>query len=222
MIQASSGASNRVNNLQKGKTNTLSGIVIPYYYAIKKGFKLNESKNSIPHEIDIKFNGKLRDYQIIPYNDTLNTLKTEGGCLLSQRTGSGKTVCSIHLISELKVKTLIVVNKEFLLNQWIERIKQYTNLTEIGKIQGDKVNIEPPIVIGMLQSMALKNYPYQIFEQFDFVIFDEVHNLAGDIFSNVLFYIGKKRYILGLSATPERLDGMEKYIFMAFKQDFGL
>ena len=184
------------------------GINIPYYYALKKNIKINEKKTTT-NPININFNTELREQQVPPFTAALNTLKEEGACVLSAKTGSGKTVKSIKLIAELKVKTLIIVNKEFLLNQWIERIKQFTDITKVGILQGNKVETDYPIVIGMLQSIALKNYPYEVLSSFDFIIYDEVHNLAGDVFSNALFYIGKKRYSLGLSATPERLDGLE-------------
>lgn len=200
--QASGGASSLEGTGKKG-------IIIPYYYAIKNNIKINESISLDSCTININFKGSLREHQLEAFNDTLNTLKNEGACLLSQKTGSGKTVLSIKMIETLKVRTLIVVNKEFLMNQWIDRIKQFTDITEVGRIQGKIVNTEPDIVIGMLQSISLKNYPEEIFKSFDMVIFDEVHNLAGENFSNALFYIGKKRYLLGLSATPERLDGLE-------------
>ena len=64
-----------------------------------------------------------------------------------------------HLISLLKKKTLVIVHKEFLVNQWKERILQYLPSCKIGIIQGTKVNIEDcDIVIGMLQSLSMKEY----------------------------------------------------------------
>ena len=64
------------------------------------------------------------------------------------------------LISQLKKKTFVLVHKEFLLNQWIERISDFLPNSRIGKIQGDVVDIDnKDIVIGMIQSISMKQYP---------------------------------------------------------------
>ena len=60
-------------------------------------------------------------------------------------------------ISELKKKTLVIVHKEFLLQQWTERINQFLPTAQVGRIQGDVIDIEgKDIVIGMLQSLSMK------------------------------------------------------------------
>ena len=59
----------------------------------------------------------------------------------------------------LKKKTLVIVHKSFLLNQWIERINEFVPKAKVGKIQGQIIDIEGRIVIGMLQSLSMKNYP---------------------------------------------------------------
>jgi len=120
------------------------------------------------------------------------------------------TVCAINIICQLKKKTLIVVHKEFLLNQWIERINQFTSNAKIGRIQGKIIDIEnKDIVIGMLQSLSMKEYDSKMFESLGTVIFDECHHLSAQTFSNVLKKFNTK-YMIGLSATPTRKDGLTK------------
>ena len=117
------------------------------------------------------------------------------------------TVLSLHLIAELKKKTLVIVNKEFLMNQWIERIGEFLPSARIGRIQGPVVDIEgKDIVLGMLQSISMKDYPASTFRSFGFTIFDEVHHISSEVFSRALFKIVTP-YMLGLSATMERKDG---------------
>ena len=71
--------------------------------------------------------------------------------------------------SEIRKKTLILVHKEFLLHQWTERIKTFLPDAKIGVIQQKKVEIEGyDIVIGMLQSVAMKDYPPNTFSVFGF------------------------------------------------------
>jgi hypothetical protein len=127
--------------------------------------------------------------------------------LLGDFTVTHNTVISINLISRLQLKTLVIVNKTFLLDQWKERIMQFTN-ARVGKIQQKIVDVhDKDIVIGMLQSLSLKEYDPVIFDHFDIVIVDEVHNIATKSFSKVLMKL-KCKYSLGLSATPDRKDGM--------------
>jgi hypothetical protein len=67
------------------------------------------------------------------------------------------TVLSLNIIAKLKKKTFIIVHKEFLMNQWIERIQQFLPGARVGKIQGQIFDIDDKdIVIGMLQSLYMK------------------------------------------------------------------
>jgi superfamily II DNA or RNA helicase len=118
----------------------------------------------------------------------------------------------------LKKKTLVIVHKEFLLNQWVERIQQFLPTARIGRIQGQIIDIEnKDIVIGMLQSLSMKEYPASVFESFGFTIIDEVHHISSQTFSNALFKIITK-YMLGLSATMNRKDGTTR-VFKMFLGD---
>jgi superfamily II DNA or RNA helicase len=124
------------------------------------------------------------------------------------------TVMALKIISELKKKTLVIVHKEFLLQQWKERINQFLPTAQVGRIQGDIIDIEgKDIVIGMLQSLSMKKYPSSIFQNFGLTIIDETHHIAAEVFSNALFQIVTK-YMLGLSATMERKDRLTFVIKM--------
>ena len=185
-------------------------LYIPKFYGLKK---FDNIKNTVKpnNPLNFTFNGDLRDYQKEIVNIVLPKIKNEGGGLLSVPTGRGKTVLGLYLATQLKCRTLIVVHKEFLMNQWNERIRQYTNCT-IGKIQQNKVDIDKDIVIGMLQSISMKDYDVDIFSKFDFVIFDECHHLSSRVFSQALLKLNTP-YTLGLSATPNRSDKTEKVFY---------
>jgi superfamily II DNA or RNA helicase len=127
-------------------------------------------------------------------------------------TGSGKTICSIHLISIYKLKTLIVVNTIELMNQWIEALFKFLPSASVGKIQGNVFESDKDIVIGMIQTISMrKEYTRQSFKDFSLVFIDEVHHLSSEVFSEALFKI-RNKYVFGLSATISRKDGLE-YIF---------
>ena len=100
---------------------------------------------------------------------------------------------------------MVVVHKEFLLNQWKERIREFLPNAKIGRLQSNIIHIEGyDIVIGMLQSISMIEYSEHIFDKFGLVIYDECHRLGAETFSKALLKTGCK-YTLGLSATSKRL-----------------
>ena len=138
--------------------------------------------------------------------------------VLADFTVTHNTVLSLNIISRLNKKTFIIVHKEFLMNQWIERIQQFLPKARVGKIQGQIIDIDDKdIVIGMLQSLSMKEYPAELFDSFGLTIIDEVHHISSEVFSNSLFKIVTK-YMLGLSATMNRKDGTTK-VFKMFLGD---
>jgi superfamily II DNA or RNA helicase len=142
-------------------------------------------------------------------------IKKNDGGVLCLPCAAGKTVLSLYLACMFKVKTLVIVHKTFLLNQWKERAEQFTD-AKIGIIQQDKIEVDGnDIVIGMLQSIAKDKYDADIFRDFGMVIFDEAHHAPSQYFSRALPLIASKLTI-GLSATPKRSDKLEKILYWYF------
>lgn len=134
--------------------------------------------------------------------------------VLGDFTVTHNTVMSLKIISLLHKKTLILVHKEFLMNQWIERIREFLPGAKIGKIQGPLAEIEGnDIVIGMIQSIYNKEYPGNMFSSFGLTIIDEVHRIGSEEFSKTLLKIATP-YMLGISATVERKDKLTKVLYM--------
>lgn len=193
---------------------------VPHYYGVEKYGAPKEYKISEGVDINVEFAGKLRENQEIVVDTYINHVKKVGfgGGLLELPCAYGKTVLSLNIISRLKKKTFIIVHKEFLMNQWIERIQQFLPTARVGKIQGPIIDIEDKdIVIGMLQSLSMKDYPTSTFESFGLTIIDEVHHISSEVFSNSLFKLVTK-YMLGLSATMNRKDGTTN-VFKMFLGD---
>lgn len=144
--------------------------------------------------------------------------------VLGDFTVTHNTSIGLNLVSCLKKKTLVIIHKEFLMNQWIERIQQFLPNARIGKIQGQTIDIDnKDIVLAMLQSLSMKDYPSTLFDSFGFTIIDEVHHISSEVFSCALFKLVTK-YMLGLSATMNRKDGTTKVFKMflgevVFKQE---
>lgn len=188
-------------------------LFLPKYYGIKNlGLPDNSSiKQQEGLNCDFNFKGKLRDYQIDTCNTILAHLKKHDSGLASIYTGWGKTCAALWIASQLQRKTLIIVHTENLLNQWKDRIFDFLG-EEAGTIQGPNINTkDKKIVIGMIQSISLKEYDPSIFKEFGLTLYDECHHTPGRSFSKIFYKIGT-RYNLGLSATLTRADGLTKVI----------
>jgi len=193
-------------------------LYIPKYFGLEKFGQPDEIRVPPGENINLNFSGSLRQHQIEPIDACLNGFSTKGGGILSLPCGEGKTACACYLISHMKKKTFVLVHKEFLLNQWIERISgsdgshAFLPGARIGRIQGKIIDIEDKdIVIGMIQSISMKEYPLDLFDSFGLVILDESHRCPSREFSKALAKINCP-YMLGLSATPNRKDGLTKVL----------
>jgi hypothetical protein len=189
-----------------------SKIYMPKCYGIEK-FGIPEH-NLIPpgKDIEISFSLELKEEQKIPAQHTISAYHKNGGGILSLPCGFGKTILALYFISVLKKKTIVIVHKEFLMNQWIERIKFALPSAKIGILQGDKCEIENyDIIIAMLQTLSMKEFPTDTFDDIGHVIIDECHRIPSRVFSKALLKINSQ-YMLGLSATPNRKDGLTKVL----------
>jgi len=193
-------------------------IYLPKFYGLENYGEPEANITPDGVNINVDFAGDLRDYQKPIVKKWLKAAKNKGCGLIEADCGAGKTCMAIWLISQLKKKTLIIVHKEFLLRQWKERLEQFLPSAKIGRIQGPIIDIEgKDVVIGMLQSLSMKDYEQTLFLDFGFTIIDECHHISAEVFSRVLFKAVTK-YMLGLSATMNRQDGLSKVFKMFLGQ----
>ena len=187
-----------------------SKMYLPRFYGLTKiGYpdiiELDEGK-VYP---EIKFLGQLRDYQKIIVKNANEQLDKTGGCVIVMPCGLGKTSVALFLAAHRKLKTYVIVHKESLLKQWKERIEYFLPGIQVGTIRGSIIDNNKPIVICMLQSISKKSYDPTIFKDVGMVIVDECHHISAEIFSRALPKLAS-RYMIGLSATPFRKDGLTK------------
>ena len=133
--------------------------------------------------------------------------------VLGDFTVTHNTFMTINVISKLKIKTLVIVNKISLMHQWHSELKRFIPGIEVGFIQGQKnIDVEDKhVVIAMLQSLARVDYPDSLFNDIGLTVIDEIQNTPSRGFSKVLGKLSSQ-YTIGLSATPKRSDGCE-YVF---------
>lgn len=162
------------------------------------------------YDFDSKFVPRNED-QTRVINETVELLKLGMSFLIRAPTGWGKTYAAMEVIAKVGKKTIVVVTKEDIRDQWIAAAEAVLGLKVgkgIGLIQGDTcVTADQGIVIAMVQSLAKEaRYPDHAFKDFGLAIWDETHRVGSDHFSQSCYRIPAKLR-LGISATPNRKDG---------------
>ena len=169
--------------------------------------KLNSGK-----DCNLEFIGNLRESQLEPVSNFIQAAKdpSKMGGIISVPCGFGKTIMSLYIACQLKTKTMFVSHKDFLNQQFLDTVKEFAPSAKIGKIKQNKIDVkDKDIIIASLQSLAMRDYPGEIFEDIGFVIIDEVHHTGAQVFCQAFKKLNNP-VILGLSATLNRKDGMRK------------
>jgi superfamily II DNA or RNA helicase len=187
-------------------------IYLPFQYALK-----NISNSSRPErkELDIRkteFTGKLRELQKTVRDQAVSILNKTGSVILSLYCGFGKTFLAIHLSSRIGLKTLILCHRIVLIEQWEDSIKKVCPNAKY-QILNTKTDVDRFADFYIVNAANVEKIGF--FDRVGTVIVDECHVIATDTLSKSLFYT-TPRYLIGLSATPHRSDGMDILLDLYF------
>jgi superfamily II DNA or RNA helicase/very-short-patch-repair endonuclease len=135
--------------------------------------------------------------------------------VLAATTAFGKTVLAAWLIAQRRVNTLVLVHRQQLLEQWIERLSAFLGMSPktIGRIGGGKRKITGALDVALMQSLARKGVVDDLVADYGHLVVDECHHLSAHSFELVARR-AKAKYVTGLSATVIRKDGHHLIIFM--------
>lgn len=167
-------------------------------------------------KIDVKFIGTLREEQVKAFNELIQY--TNG--ILEAPTAFGKTILAIYLIAYFKVNTLILVDKESLLTQWVAKINEFLEVNyefkqekdKIGRYNSTKKKLTSKIDVASIKSFGNDDVSSTILSNYGLVIIDEVHHLGAPSLAKISKKINSK-YLYGLTATPKRSDGNMDIVF---------
>ncbi len=170
-------------------------------------YEFEDKRKSFP-DVEFVFSGRLKPFQL---NAARAMLLKEFG-VLNSATGSGKTVIALFMIASRKQPALIVVHTKELAYQWLERIQSFLSISpdEVGLIGDGKRNIGRLITVALVQS--LYKCADQVAKHTGYLIVDESHRCPSRTFTEAVSEFDSK-YMLGLSATPWRRDGLSNLIF---------
>ena len=204
---------------------------------------ISQDKRNAGSEINVEFNGTLRDNQA----GAVEALFNHANGVLCATTAFGKTVAAVSLIAKRKVNTLILVHRAQLAEQWRERLEQFltagitssstsnntSNNTSrnISSKTGNSGNTTAAAtgnanavitgaigggknnLSGVIDVALLQSADRDFIKNYGMVIVDECHHVSAVTFEKVLKGVNAK-FVYGLTATPKRADGHDPIITM--------
>jgi len=159
----------------------------------------------------LSFGGQLRPDQ----QTAASALLQHDTGVLAATTAFGKTVIAAWLIAQRGVNTIVLVHRQQLLEQWIERLSFFLNLPakSIGQLGGGRRKLTGELDVALLQSLVRKGIVNDCIGNYGHVIVDECHHLSAHSFEMVARR-AEAKFVTGLSATVGRKDGHHPIIFM--------
>jgi len=182
------------------------GAIISLCKELNIPYQIIDKRRTLPKG-DFTFAGTLKPYQ----DQAVKEVMSRDFNVLQSPTGSGKTVMAMASIAERRQPALVIVHSKELLTQWQQRIETFLDIPrkEIGQIGNGKKRIGEKITVGIVNS--LYRIAHDIRDRFGHLVIDECHRCPSRTFTEAVTAFDCK-YMLGLSATPYRRDGLTKLI----------
>ena len=178
-------------------------ITLPFAYGISKKIKRPVRENF--QTTKMPFDGVLRPEQKEVRKEAIKQLSSSGSILLSMYCGFGKSSTSMKLACDIGLKTLIIVNKLILIKQWCEGIKTFCPSASTQKITSRSKKEDCDFYVVNAQNVEKMGRSF--FSDIGTVIVDEAHLIMAETLSRCLQWV-HPRYLIGLTATPYRPDGL--------------
>lgn len=201
------------------RIDTDNNIFLPFQWAFsqEKYQKYRRPRSDLPPSKTI-FSGKLRQEQVKIQNEALEFLNRQGTILLAMHPGAGKTITSLSISSKIGLKTLVLVNRIILMDQWVKSIQNF--FTDDVKVQvlQTKDELDDTADFYIMNAINVEKRNIDDFVNIGTLIVDECHLMITTVFIRALGYV-YPRYLIGLSATPMRYDGLDVLLDLYFGYD---
>ena len=195
---------------------------IPFRWALNNIPNSSRTSRENLSKISVKFNSTLRDIQKEIKDECVDSLNKKGCVLISLYPGAGKTCLSIFLSSRIGLKTLIICHRIVLIEQWIKAIERFIDNPKIGfvkpSLSAKKMEQVKNCDFLIVNAQNVKTLGEEFFKDVGLVIIDEIHCILAESLSESLGYLSP-RYMIGLSATPHRPDGLDKLLDFYFGEE---
>lgn len=189
------------------------GVLDDLQHVVKRansGLLLTD-RRTVPSRISLTFRGVLSPLQ----EKAVQALLVHDQGVLVAPPGTGKTVMGCAIAASRSLPTLVLAHRKPLLDQWRAQITSLLGLQsrEIGQIGGGRDRRTRVVDLAMIQSLKSLEDPEAFFGGYGFIIVDECHHIPAVSFESSIKR-APIRYILGLTATPYRRDGLQDIIMM--------
>lgn len=183
-------------------------VYIPFAYTSEYP---RPKRSSFP-EMTVPFEGKLREEQDVVKKEAIDHFNKYGSTVISCYTGFGKTITAIYIASKIRLRTLILVNRIVLIKQWKSAILRFCPNARIQILTPKTNKKDADFYLMNASNVPKRGWDY---EDVGLVIADECHLIMAEGLSRAMQFL-VPRYVLGLSATPYRVDGLNKLLDLYF------
>lgn len=195
-------------------------VVVPFAYGILK-LKIKRPRMAEFSKLnEFEFVGSLREKQMECKDKVIDNLNKYGTTLLSCYPGFGKTITSIYISSKIGLQTLVIVNRVVLMNQWKDAISKFCPRAIVTILQPKKKldeTVKQTTDFFIINALNVSKFGSHFFQKTGFIIVDEAHLIMSQVLSQSLRFLFPK-YLLGLSATPYRTDGLNILLDLYFTE----
>jgi superfamily II DNA or RNA helicase len=164
-------------------------------------------------EISCKFGGSLRPEQKVIKNEAISHLNKYGSTLIACYPGMGKTCMAIYISTKIKLKTLIITHRIVLIKQWQASLEKFCPNSKVQVLTAKSEMNDADFYI--MNATNVPKHDVEFYKNIGFLIVDEVHLIMAEGLSKSLQRL-VPRYVLGLSATPYREDGLNILLDLYF------
>jgi superfamily II DNA or RNA helicase len=190
-------------------------LKLPFAFGVRR-LKIKRPLRTEFSSIGVEFEGVLRPEQSLVKTEAIPILNKKGSIILSMYCGFGKTITGINIACTIGFKTLIIVNKIVLMTQWEESIKQFCPRASVQKVTTKSKKKECDFYI--INAINAEKMGKEFFKDIGCVIVDEAHLIMAETVSKCLQSVSP-RYLIGLTATPYRPDGLNALLDFYFGDD---
>lgn len=196
-----------------------SNMAFPFHWASKhKLFVPYRRPRESYDPIHCAFVGQLRPEQQTIQKEAFQFLNQQGSVLIAVYPGGGKTITSLSICSKIRLKTLILVNRVVLMEQWKESVERFFEKGTVIQIVEASAPFDPKADFYVMNALNVPKRSAEEFSKIGTVVVDECHMMITQVFIQSLSYVFP-RYLIGLSATPYRPDGLDVLLDIYFGTD---
>lgn len=184
-------------------------LYIPFAYSRKYP---RPERSQFPEQ-KVRFVGELRAGQKEVRKEAIERLNSHGSVIVASFPGWGKTITAINIATKINMKTLILCHRIVLVNQWKDAIAKFCPEASVQVITSSSKKEDANFYI--MNATNVPKHSREFYKEIGCLLVDEAHLIMADKLSHCMRYI-LPRYVLGLSATPYRTDGLDILIDMYF------